>query len=311
MYEMATVPGALEIPLACRRWRKARRFDALIALGAVIRGETYHFEIVANDSCRALMEVQLDSGVPIANGILTCEDDDQALARMQQKGIRLRTGWRSRWPICCVAVGSTVRAMTEYNGQSPSRAERAGRAAARSPRRRAREFGAAGALPVAVSAATTKRRSKPTCGDVEGFDKADREFFVKTAARRARAARRRCRSNCNPSSTVPFGELSPIEACVLLAGAFELRNYPQTPYRVIINEVDRAGQGFGGTDGHKYVNGVLDKLAVQAASGRGRGQARGERQGLKLILRALPGCRSQGKSSRQVVVGAQEISMPS
>jgi hypothetical protein len=65
---------------------QSERFDALVALGAVIRGETYHFEIVANDSCRGLMEVQLDSGVPIANGILTCEDDDQALARMQQKG---------------------------------------------------------------------------------------------------------------------------------------------------------------------------------------------------------------------------------
>jgi 6,7-dimethyl-8-ribityllumazine synthase len=61
-------------------------FDALVALGAVIRGETYHFEVVSNDACRAIMEVQLHTGVPIANGILTCEDDDQALARMQTKG---------------------------------------------------------------------------------------------------------------------------------------------------------------------------------------------------------------------------------
>ena len=62
------------------------RYDALIALGAVIRGETYHFEVVSNDACRGVMEVQLDTGVPIANGILTTEDDDQALARMQVKG---------------------------------------------------------------------------------------------------------------------------------------------------------------------------------------------------------------------------------
>ena len=62
------------------------RYDALIALGAVIRGDTYHFEVVANDACRAVMEVQLDTGIPIANGILTCDDDDQALARMQIKG---------------------------------------------------------------------------------------------------------------------------------------------------------------------------------------------------------------------------------
>lgn len=83
---LASVPGALEIPLTLQAMAGSKRFDALIALGAVIRGETYHFEIVANDSCRALMEVQLSSGVPIANGILTCEDDDQALVRMHSKG---------------------------------------------------------------------------------------------------------------------------------------------------------------------------------------------------------------------------------
>ncbi len=84
--EIATVPGALEIPLVLQNMAQSDRFDALIALGAVIRGETYHFEVVSNDSCRAVMDVQLDTGIPVANGILTCEDDDQALARMQQKG---------------------------------------------------------------------------------------------------------------------------------------------------------------------------------------------------------------------------------
>jgi 6,7-dimethyl-8-ribityllumazine synthase len=84
--EIATVPGALESPLALQTMAQSDRYDALIALGAVIRGETYHFEVVSNDSCRALMEVQLDTGIPIANGILTCENDDQALARTHQKG---------------------------------------------------------------------------------------------------------------------------------------------------------------------------------------------------------------------------------
>ncbi len=83
---IASVPGALEIPLTLQAMAQSARFDALIALGAVIRGETYHFEVVSNDSCRAVMEVQLHTGVPIANGILTCENDDQALARMQEKG---------------------------------------------------------------------------------------------------------------------------------------------------------------------------------------------------------------------------------
>lgn len=83
---IATVPGALEIPLTLQTMAQSGSYDALVALGAVIRGETYHFEVVSNDSCRAIMEVQLDNGIPIANGILTCENDDQAIARMQPKG---------------------------------------------------------------------------------------------------------------------------------------------------------------------------------------------------------------------------------
>jgi hypothetical protein len=71
---------------SCKPWRRAASFDALVALGAVIRGDTYHFEVVSNDACRAIMEVQLDTGVPIANGILTCETDEQAEVRMQPKG---------------------------------------------------------------------------------------------------------------------------------------------------------------------------------------------------------------------------------
>jgi 6,7-dimethyl-8-ribityllumazine synthase len=83
---IVSVPGALEAPLALQRMAQSGRYDALIALGAVIRGETYHFEIVANESASGITSVQLESGVPIANGILTTDNDDQALARMMQKG---------------------------------------------------------------------------------------------------------------------------------------------------------------------------------------------------------------------------------
>ena len=84
--EIATVAGALEIPLTLQTMAQSERFDALIALGADIRGETYHFEVVSNDSSRGIMEVQLDTGIPIANGILTCENDEQAMARTHEKG---------------------------------------------------------------------------------------------------------------------------------------------------------------------------------------------------------------------------------
>jgi 6,7-dimethyl-8-ribityllumazine synthase len=83
---LVTVPGALEIPLALRQMGQGGRFDALIALGAVIRGDTYHFEIVANESARGVAGVQLEAGIPVANGILTTDDEDQALARMSVKG---------------------------------------------------------------------------------------------------------------------------------------------------------------------------------------------------------------------------------
>jgi 6,7-dimethyl-8-ribityllumazine synthase len=83
---VVTVPGALELPVALLKMATSGRFDALIALGAVIRGETYHFEIVSNDACRGVMRVQLETGVPIANGILTTDTDDQALVRMAEKG---------------------------------------------------------------------------------------------------------------------------------------------------------------------------------------------------------------------------------
>jgi 6,7-dimethyl-8-ribityllumazine synthase len=83
---IANVPGALEIPLVLQSMAKSGKFDALVALGAVIRGDTYHFEVVSNDACRAIMEVQLDTGIPIANGLLTCDTDEQAEVRMQPKG---------------------------------------------------------------------------------------------------------------------------------------------------------------------------------------------------------------------------------
>ena len=81
-----TVPGALEIPLALQKMAETQQFDALIALGAVIRGETYHFELVSNESGAGITRIGLDYGMPIANAVLTTETDEQAEARMAEKG---------------------------------------------------------------------------------------------------------------------------------------------------------------------------------------------------------------------------------
>lgn len=81
-----TVPGALEVPLALNAMAESGRFDALIALGCIIRGETYHFELVANESGSGVTRVSLDHQVPVANAILTVENEAQALARAVDKG---------------------------------------------------------------------------------------------------------------------------------------------------------------------------------------------------------------------------------
>ena len=83
-FEVASVPGALEIPIALQWMAQSGRFDALVALGAVVRGDTYHFEVVSNESARGVMDVMLEFGVPVANGILTTDDEKQAAARLEK-----------------------------------------------------------------------------------------------------------------------------------------------------------------------------------------------------------------------------------
>ncbi len=79
--EVVRVPGAFEIPLACRNLINKRSFDGLVALGAVIRGDTYHFEVVSDSCAQGVMRVSLDSGIPIGFGVITTENEEQALER--------------------------------------------------------------------------------------------------------------------------------------------------------------------------------------------------------------------------------------
>lgn len=83
---LATVPGALEVPLVLQSMARSEKFDALVAIGVVIRGETYHFELVSNEAAAGVSRISLEHQIPIANAILTTENDAQALARMYNKG---------------------------------------------------------------------------------------------------------------------------------------------------------------------------------------------------------------------------------
>jgi 6,7-dimethyl-8-ribityllumazine synthase len=102
--EFVAVPGALEIPLALQWMAQSGRFEALAAIGAVIRGDTRHFEIVADESARGIMDVALEFGLPVANGILTTEDEAQALARKDKGAEAVRVA---------VEMARLKRALTE------------------------------------------------------------------------------------------------------------------------------------------------------------------------------------------------------
>jgi len=101
--QLATVPGALELPLTLKTMAETGRFDALIALGAVVRGETYHFEVVSNEMASGLTRVNLDTGLPVVNGVLTTNNDHQALTRMSEKG--------RESALCAIEMANLLKAM--------------------------------------------------------------------------------------------------------------------------------------------------------------------------------------------------------
>ncbi|MBH5330130.1 6,7-dimethyl-8-ribityllumazine synthase [Eikenella sp. S3360] len=108
---IATVPGALEVPLALQNMAQSRSFNALVALGAVIRGETYHFELVSNESAAGISRVGLDFNIPIANAILTTENDEQAHARIQSKAAEAA--------IVAVECANLLRRLNPADGELP------------------------------------------------------------------------------------------------------------------------------------------------------------------------------------------------
>jgi len=142
----------------------------------------------------------------------------------------------------------------------------------RTPRHRAREFALQGLYQWLLN-----NESARTVGanirSAHGFDKADGEFFAELLNGTIETSVA-LRESIAPLIDRALTELSPIEHAVLLLGAYELKNHPETPYRVVINEAVELTKSFGGIDGHKYVNGVLDKLAPKlradevAAAGR-------------------------------------------
>ena len=130
----------------------------------------------------------------------------------------------------------------------------------RSPRHRAREFALQGVYQWLMNQESATKINAHL-REAHGFDKADEELFDTLLSGTIRNASE-LRASFSAMVDRPIEELSPIEHAVLLLGSFELAHLPEVPYRVVINEAVELTKSFGGIDGHKYVNGVLDKLAL-------------------------------------------------
>jgi N utilization substance protein B len=132
---------------------------------------------------------------------------------------------------------------------------------AKTPRRRAREFALQGVYQWLLAEHPVSA-IEAMLAEVTGFDKADQGMFT-TLLRGTLKQADELQADFSPFLDRPVMELSPVERAVLLLATFELRHSPQVPYRVVINEAIELTKSFGGTEGHRFVNGVLDKLAPQ------------------------------------------------
>ena len=226
---VTTVPGALEIPGALvMLYEGYPDLDALVAIGCVIRGETYHFELVANESSRGVTDFVMTEGISVANCILTVENEEQAKVRVQEKGadaarVALEMGNLRRF------CGRRVMALQGVYQWLMSHTD-----------------------PEAIDAAAL---------EAEDFDKADQAFY-RELLHGVTEEFPSLEASYAPHIDREVTSLSPIERAILLIGTYELKN-TTTPYRVVINEAVELAKSFGGSDGFKYVNGVLDKMVPE------------------------------------------------
>lgn len=140
--------------------------------------------------------------------------------------------------------------------------------AGRSPRRRSREFVIQGLYQRLVGG-QDEAAILVQAESAAGFDKAD-DGLYRTLLKEVLVEEASLTEALSPLVDRPWTEVSPIERGILLLAACEMRHHPETPYRVIINEAIELAKAYGGTDGHKFVNGILDKLAVQLRPGEGK-----------------------------------------
>jgi 6,7-dimethyl-8-ribityllumazine synthase len=251
------VPGALEVPVALQAMAESDEYDALIALGCIIRGETYHFELVANESGAGVTRMALDYQLPIANAIITTENLEQAIAPDRQGPRRRPRGRGDGQPAGRTVMSDATPCApfciprctpTQARRARPARRAQGGLQVQPQPRARVR---AAGAVP----APGGRQRSH-----------GHRPLHARSGrlSQGRRGALRRLLHGCiehgadldaliTPLLDRKMAEISPIEHGTMWIGVYEFQHCLDVPWRVVLNECIELAKEFGGTDGHKYV----------------------------------------------------------
>ena len=243
-------PGAYELPLVARRLAESKKFDAIVALGTVIRGGTAHFEYVAGEASSGLGKVAMDAEIPVAFGVLTTENIEQAIERAGTKAGNkgAEAALTALEMVNLIQQIDAAEIMTEQKQvKKPS------------ARRRARECTVQALYSWAVSGNTAEQVELAFVLD-QDMDGVDKPYFRKLF-RQTIENIETVDFSISPYIDRTFDELDPIETAILRLAVYELHFELDVPYKVVINEAIEVAKVFGADESHKYINGVLDKIA--------------------------------------------------
>ncbi len=256
--DLVWVPGAFEIPLAASRLAKSGRYSAVVCLGAVVRGETPHFEYIAAEVARGIGQVSLDNGLPVVFGVLTTETVEQALARAG--GEHGNKGFEAA--ITAVEMADLMARLRELQGERGHRKKERG-GAPLGPRRRGREL----ALQALFQSDLLEDWSEATLDEFwsqQEADKGAKEFarllFSGVAGKREDIDE----LIAGASEHWRIGRISRVDAGILRLATYELLYCPETPASAVINEAVEIAKRFGSSESSRFVNGVLDRIAEDA-----------------------------------------------
>ena len=261
-------PGAFEIPLVCQKVAEKGDVDAIIALGAVIRGGTPHFEYVSGECTKGISQVSMNTGVPVAFGVLTVDTIEQAIERSGTKA-------GNKGEEAALSALEMVSLITPDR-----RVSKSGHNTLAAERRKARHYGMQALYQWHMAGASLADIEAEFRGEYD-FSRVDLEYF-QALLHGVPACVDELEDTLTPLLDRDMNDLDPIERTLLRMGTFELAQRIDVPYKVVINEAVSLAKKFGATDGHKYINGVLDKVARQlrtveigAATGTDTGTATG------------------------------------